>query len=167
MPLRFTYWGFKRPFVTVSWQRQYSAYDGLKVDMLTILIGLKQTKQIETYLFFPEFARQRRSTVQSPEFERETNICNEDFPPVLVNMRCQEYDPVSIQVHDLVIYWRESKLHLVYSNFSKTLVHDLKLNLAWCVFNWKQNLRIRSSSKYTPLNSFSALVKSVFNDSRQ
>ena len=65
MQLRFTYRGFQWPFVTVPEQRQYSAYDGLKVDMLTILIGLKQTKQIETYLFFPEFAEWRSTVLQN------------------------------------------------------------------------------------------------------
>lgn len=42
----------------------------LKVDMLTILIGLKQTKQIETYLLFPEFARQFSGITKANTYKR-------------------------------------------------------------------------------------------------
>lgn len=38
--------------------------------MLTILIGLKQTKQIETYLLFPEFARQFSGITKGNTYKR-------------------------------------------------------------------------------------------------
>ena len=66
--------------------------------MLTILIALKQTKQIETYLFFLNL--HDSGDRQFPRIKKGDIYITEIFQQVWSTW-CQDYELVSIKIHDL------------------------------------------------------------------